>query len=141
MNAKENQLSNKNSNGKVGRGGWWMGAALIISSALSISVVLTNAPPKTASEPPSRAQSVPVANVLSARAYQNLYHPDPSNRPLLVPDANVLSARAYQNLYHPDPSNRPLPVPEANVLSARAYQNLYHPDPSNRPLPELDADT
>ena len=37
MNAKQNQLSNKGSNGKIARVSGWMGATLVLFSLLAIS--------------------------------------------------------------------------------------------------------
>src|SRR5260370_22474289 len=40
MNAKQNHLSNQSSNGKITKGGWRMGAALVIFSMLAISAAI-----------------------------------------------------------------------------------------------------
>ena len=69
MNAKQNQLGSKNRNG---RGGWWMGGALVVTASLAISVAVFNAP-KPHAEPPNRLQTVPDAAAQDELGYIRAY--------------------------------------------------------------------
>jgi len=56
MNANQNATSKKS-----GKGGWWVGGALMVAAALAITFAVHSAPAKPAVEPPSNAQNVPNA--------------------------------------------------------------------------------
>ena len=66
MNTNQNAASKKS-----GKGGWWVGGALMLAAALAIAFAVRSAPAKPVAEPPSHVQSVPDA-AANQRALDNL---------------------------------------------------------------------
>jgi len=88
MNANKNATSKKS-----GKGGWWVGGALMVAAALAITFAVRSAPAKPAAEPPSLAQGVSNA-AANQRALDNLRALG-ANIPQGVPDAANQRALDY----------------------------------------------
>jgi len=99
MKANKNATSKKS-----GKGGWWVGGALMVAAALAITFAVRSAPAKPAAEPPSLAQGVSNA-AANQRALDNLRalganipvpgHGETANSQILQDAANQ---RALDNL-------------------------------------------